>query len=238
MRLANWIAGLAGLATVSIAPAQTPPATPTPAPTVSQVQVVPPALEPENSWHLDLSTGGRVTVQLRPDAAPQHVERIKTLTRQGFYDGLAFHRVIEGFMAQGGDPTGTGSGGSDLPDLPAEFNTLPHVRGAAAMARTAEPNSANSQFFLMLAPRLTLDGDYTVFGRVISGMSHVDAIARGEPPVVPSRIVRASIGSDNVPELPAEVLIAAGQPPAPKPAAAETPEQSAVEAAADASAPQ
>lgn len=181
----------------------------------------PPPLQPDNAWHLDLSTGGRVTVQLRPDVAPNHVERIRTLTRMGFYDGLAFHRVIDGFMAQSGDPAGTGAGGSELPDLAAEFNGLPHMRGAVAMARTDEPNSANSQFYIMLAPGFRLDGYYTVFGRVVAGMSFVDAIERGAPPVNPSRIVRASIGSDNVPALSAEELRAAAQParpPAPVPA--------------------
>lgn len=160
--------------------------------------VPPPAPDPENTLFLDLSTGGRVTIQLRPDMAPNHVERIKTLTRKGFYNGLVFHRVIESFMAQGGDPTGDGSGGSELPDLAAEFNALPHVRGAVAAARTEEPNTANSQFFIMLAPRLTLDGKYTVFGRVTGGMSYVDAITRGEPPADPSRILSASIAADNV----------------------------------------
>jgi peptidylprolyl isomerase len=175
----------------------------------------PPPLQPENAWHLDLSTGGRVTVQLRPDVAPGHVERIRTLTRMGFYDGIAFHRVIEGFMAQGGDPTGTGAGGSPLPDLSAEFNGLPHLRGSVAMARTQQPDSANSQFYIMFAPRFGLDRQYTVFGRVVSGMPFVDAIERGEPPAAPSRIVRASIGADNVPPLTAEQLRAAAARPAP-----------------------
>ena len=140
----------------------------------------PPPLTPENTLYLDLSSGGKVAIQLRPDVAPRHVERVKTLARRGFYDGLTFHRVIEGFMAQGGDPKGTGEGGSDLPDLPAEFNALPHVRGAVSMARAADPNSANSQFFIMFAPRMSLDGKYTVFGRVVGGMQYVDAITRGE----------------------------------------------------------
>ena len=165
----------------------------------------------ENLWLLDLSTGGRVTIWLRPDVAPNHVDRIKTLTRQGFYDGTAFHRVIEGFMAQGGDPAGNGTGGSDLPDLEAEFNYLPHVRGAVSMARqgaadgappeavTAAENSANSQFFIMLVPRLSLDRDYTVFGRVIDGMEYVDAIQRGQPPANPTRIVHAHIAADGPP---------------------------------------
>jgi peptidylprolyl isomerase len=169
-----------------------------------------PLFDPENLLHLDLSTGGRVTILLRPQAAPQHVERIKTLTRQGFYNGILFHRVIDGFMAQTGDPKGTGQGGSDLPDLKAEFNDLPHVRGAVSMARTQEPDSANSQFFIMFQPLLRLDRTYTVFGRVISGMQWVDAIERGEPPANPSRILQASIAADNKPPPPF---------PAPKPVA-------------------
>lgn len=153
----------------------------------------------ENILHLDLSTGGRVTIKLFPDMAPNHVERIKTLTRQGFYDGIIFHRVIEGFMAQTGDPTGTGTGSSDLPDLKAEFGQFPHVRGVVSMARASSEDSANSQFFIVFYPRFSLDGKYTVFGRVTSGMEHVDAIKRGEPPVNPSRILQASIAADNKP---------------------------------------
>ena len=163
-----------------------------------------PALTPENTPYLDLSTGGKVAIQLRPDVAPAHVERVKALVRRGFYDGLNFHRVIEGFMAQGGDPQGTGEGGSDLPDLKAEFNGLPHVRGAVAMARAASPDSANSQFFIMFAPRMSLDGKYTVFGRVVGGMQHVDAIKRGDGEngavtLDPSRIVKATIAGDVLP---------------------------------------
>lgn len=154
-------------------------------------------LEPENTLYLDLSTGGRVTIKLFPDVAPEHVERIKTLTRQGFYNGIIFHRVIEGFMAQTGDPTGTGQGDSELPDLKAEFNKTPHLRGTVSMARTNDPDSANSQFFICFQPRFSLDNKYTVFGRVVSGMEYVDAIARGEPPAQPDRIVRASIAADN-----------------------------------------
>ncbi|MGL6042966.1 MAG: peptidylprolyl isomerase, partial [Sandaracinobacteroides sp.] len=115
-----------------------------------------PALDPENLLHLDRSTGGRVTLMLRPAAAPEHVQRVKTLVREGFYNGLVFHRVIDGFMAQTGDPTGTGQSGSKLPDLKAEFNESPHVRGAVSMARTNEPDSANSQFFIMFQPLLRL----------------------------------------------------------------------------------
>jgi peptidylprolyl isomerase len=159
----------------------------------------PDSSDKENLLLLDLSTGGRVTILLRPDAAPGHVERIKTLVRRGFYDGIVFHRVIEGFMAQTGDPTGTGEGGSDLPDLKAEFNNLPHMRGAVSMARTQEEDSANSQFFITFQPVLRLDRQYTIFGRVISGMEWVDAIPRGEPPREPARILQASIAADNKP---------------------------------------
>ena len=151
-----------------------------------------------NVWVLDLSTGGRVEILLRPDKAPQHVARIKELTGQGFYNGLIFHRVIDGFMAQGGDPSGTGQGGSTLADLPAEFNDLPHLRGTVSMARTQEPNTANSQFFVMFMPNFSLDRNYTAFGRVISGMSSVDALAKGEPPAQPSWVVRASMKADGV----------------------------------------
>jgi len=159
----------------------------------------PPVTDRSNLWMLDLSTGGRVTVWLRPDVAPKMVERIKTLTRQRFYDGLNFHRVIDGFMAQGGDPKGDGTGGSPLPDVPKEFNYLPHVRGAVSAARAEDENSANSQFFIVFQPRLNLDKKYTVFGRVIDGMQWVDAVERGEPPAAPTRIVRAYIASDNPP---------------------------------------
>ncbi|HEY0270709.1 MAG TPA: peptidylprolyl isomerase [Sphingomonas sp.] len=157
---------------------------------------LPPPVTAENTWDLDLSDGGRVVVQLRPDKAPKMVERIKTLTRQGFYNGLTFHRVIDGFMAQGGDPKGTGEGGSTLPDVPAEFNDLPHVRGAVAAARASDENSANSQFYIMFMPNLKLDRHYTVFGRVLSGMQYVDAIQRGEPPASATRVLRATIGDD------------------------------------------
>jgi peptidylprolyl isomerase len=160
----------------------------------------------ENIWLLDLSTGGRVTIQLRPDMAPNMVERIKTLTRRHFYDGLTFHRANdqpEG-MAQGGDPKGNGTGESDLPDVPAEFNRLPHVRGAVSAARTQDVNSANSQFFIMFAPHLSFDGKYTVFGRVIDGMQWVDLIERGEPPANPTRILHAYIAADSSPPYQAE----------------------------------
>jgi peptidylprolyl isomerase len=177
-------------------------------PPPAAVAPVAPALTPENTWVLDLTNGGRVRIQLRPDVAPRHVERIKTLTRRGFYNGLSFHRVIEGFMAQSGDPNGNGLGESDLPDLAAEFNALPHLRGAVAMARASDPNSANSQFYIMYVPRFSMDGDYTVFGRVVQGMDVIDRIQRGEPPAQPTRIVRASIGSDNAPIPTAEEVAA------------------------------
>jgi peptidylprolyl isomerase len=169
-------------------------------PAVAQT-VTPAAVAPdlENVLVLDLSTGGRVTIQMYPTDAPAHVERIKTLTRQGFYNGIVFHRVIDGFMAQTGDPTGTGQGGSELPDLKAEFNRIPHLRGTVSMARTNEPDTANSQFFICFQPRFNLDNKYTVFGRVTSGMQFVDAIERGEPPLNPSKVLQASIAADNVP---------------------------------------
>jgi cyclophilin family peptidyl-prolyl cis-trans isomerase len=157
------------------------------------------SVDPENIWVLDLSNGQRVKARLMPEWAPNHVERIKTLTRRGFYDGVIFHRVIEGFMAQGGDPTGTGQGGSDLPDLKAEFNPMPHVRGTLSMARANEEDSANSQFFIVFYPRFSLDKRYTNFGRVIDNIDGVDAIVRGEPPQNPTRIVKASLAIDNVP---------------------------------------
>ena len=157
------------------------------------------SVDRENLLYLDLSNGGRVAIRLMPEWAPAHIERIKTLVRQGFYDGIIFHRVIDGFMAQTGDPTGTGQGGSTLPDLNAEFNTVPHMRGSVSMARTNEPNSANSQFFIVFYPRFALDKRYTNFGRVIAGMDNVDAIVRGEPPANPTKVVQASIAADNKP---------------------------------------
>jgi peptidylprolyl isomerase len=141
----------------------------------------------------NLSSGGDVVIKLRPDLAPGHVERIKTLTESGFYDGVLFHRVIPGFMAQGGDPTGRGTGGSDLPNLKAEFSREPHVRGTCSMARTPDPNSANSQFFICFDDAGFLDGQYTVWGEVESGMEHVDALPKGEPPADPGKIVKAEI---------------------------------------------
>lgn len=161
-----------------------------------------PARDPENTLFMDLKDG-RVVIELRPDIAPKHVEQIKTLVRRGFYDGTPFHRVIEGFMAQGGDPTGTGTGGSDLPNVPAEFSTSARfLRGTVGMARSQNPNSANSQFFIMFAPGPFLDGQYTIWGRVVQGMEFVDTIKRGDrnrngvvaPP--PDRIVRMRVAAD------------------------------------------
>ncbi|WP_121114876.1 peptidylprolyl isomerase [Croceibacterium ferulae] len=134
-----------------------------------------------------------VVIKLRPDLAPGHVERITELVNDGFYDGVVFHRVIDGFMAQGGDPSGTGMGGSDKPDLKAEFNAEPHVRGVCSMARTSAPNSANSQFFICLDDARFLDKQYTVWGQVESGMENVDALPKGEPPRNPGKIVKATI---------------------------------------------
>jgi cyclophilin family peptidyl-prolyl cis-trans isomerase len=152
-----------------------------------------------NVLYIDLSSGGRVAIRLMPEWAPGHVERIKTLVAEHFYDGIVFHRVIDGFMAQTGDPTGTGGGGSKLPDLKAEFNAMPHLRGTLSMARTDQPDTANSQFFIVFYPRFALDRKYTVFGRVIGGMAYADAIERGEPPASPTKIVRAFLGSDGAP---------------------------------------
>jgi peptidylprolyl isomerase len=136
---------------------------------------------------------GEVTIRLRPDLAPGHVARIKELASEGFYDGVVFHRVINGFMAQGGDPTGTGGGGSNKPNLPAEFSSAPHARGVCSMARTSNPNSANSQFFICLADSRFLDNQYTVWGEVTSGMEHVDALPKGEPPRAPGKIVSMKV---------------------------------------------
>ncbi|WP_303783606.1 peptidylprolyl isomerase [Sandarakinorhabdus limnophila] len=142
---------------------------------------------------LTLDSGGDVVIKLRSDVAPGHVERITTLARQGFYNGVKFHRVIPGFMAQGGCPKGTGTGGSDLPDLKAEFNDVPHVRGVCSMARTSAPHSANSQFFICFDDARFLDRQYTVWGEVTSGMEFVDALPKGEPPRAPGSIVKATV---------------------------------------------
>ena len=169
------------------------------------------AADPANHLKIELSSGGTVEVLLRPDLAPNHVRRIQTLATTGFYNGTIFHRVIPGFMAQGGDPSGTGSGDSPLPNLEAEFNNLPHMRGVLSMARAEDPNSANSQFFIMLAPTMTLDHKYTALGRVISGMQFVDQIAPGEPPPQPTKIVRAWLDGP-MPPAPANDPAAAAVP--------------------------
>ena len=142
---------------------------------------------------LSLDSGGDVVIRLRPDLAPQHVARISELASEGFYDDVIFHRVIPGFMAQGGDPTGSGMGGSDKEDLPAEFSSEPHVRGTASMARASDPDSANSQFFICFEDSGFLDGQYTVWGEVTEGMEHVDNLPKGEPPREPGRIVKATL---------------------------------------------
>ena len=152
------------------------------------------ALDPENTLYLQLKDG-RVVIELRPDLAPNHVARIKELARQGFYDGVVFHRVIEGFMAQTGDPTGTGRGGSGK-TLVAEFSREPFVRGTVGMARSSNPHSGDSQFFIMFQPNPGLNGQYTVWGRVTSGMAAVDRIVRGEPPRDPDRIIRLRVAAD------------------------------------------
>ena len=187
------IAGVVMVASPAVAKSKAPIATP--ATTLPTVVDTDPTHTPEDVLLLDLSNGGSVAIRLMPTWAPAHVERIKTLTGQGFYDGLIFHRVIEGFMAQTGDPTGTGSGGSKLPDLKAEFNAMPHLRGTVSAARTSNPDSGNSQFFIVFYPRFSLDRKYTVFGRVISGMEVVDRIERGEPPANPTRILRAHMSA-------------------------------------------
>jgi peptidylprolyl isomerase len=150
----------------------------------------------ENTLILETSKG-TVTIQLRPDLAPNHVDRIKTLAREGFYDGIVFHRVIEGFMAQCGCPQGTGMGGSDKPNLKAEFNAEPHVRGTCSMARTNQPNTANSQFFICFNDASFLDGQYTVWGQVTEGMDAIDALKRGEPVQDPDRIVSMRVAADS-----------------------------------------
>jgi cyclophilin family peptidyl-prolyl cis-trans isomerase len=169
-----------------------------PAPVAPMPSILAPpeiAANKANHLFLELSTGGTVEIVLRPDLAPHHIERIQTLVRRGFYNGLTFHRVIPGFMAQGGDPKGTGAGGSDLPDLKAEFTAVPFLRGTLGAARTNSPDTANSQFFIMYAPHPELDNNYTVMGRVVAGMDAVETIAVGEPPAEPTKIVRAYLGS-------------------------------------------
>jgi peptidylprolyl isomerase len=151
--------------------------------------------DPENTLVIE-TTKGRVVIEMRPDLAPGHVERIKTLARRGFYDGIVFHRVIEDFMAQTGCPHGRGTGGSDLPNLKAEFNDEPHVRGVCSMARSSMPNSANSQFFICFDDATFLDRQYTVWGKVIEGMENVDKINRGEPPRQPDKMISVKVAAD------------------------------------------
>lgn len=151
--------------------------------------------DPENTLLME-TTKGDVVIKLRPDLAPKHVERIKELAREGFYDGVIFHRVIEGFMAQGGDPDGTGMGGSSKPDLPAEFSSEPHVRGICSMARSQMPNSANSQFFIVFGDAAFLDNQYTVWGAVVEGMDNVDKFKRGEPVQDPDKMISVKVAAD------------------------------------------
>ena len=152
-------------------------------------------LDPENTLYLE-TKHGRVVIKLRPDLAPKHVERIKKLTREKFYDGIVFHRVIEGFMAQTGDPLGNGTGGSKYPDVEAEFNHMPFIRGTVGAARSQAPNSANSQFFICFGDAQFLNRQYTAWGEVVEGMEVVDKIKRGEPPTNPDKIIRMRIAAD------------------------------------------
>ena len=167
---------------------------PVPAPMPSIIAPAQIAANKANHLFIQLSSGGTVEIVLRPYLAPHHVERIQTLVRRGFYDGLTFHRVIPDFMAQGGDPKGSGEGGSDLPDLKAEFTAVPFMRGTFGAARANSPDSANSQFFVMYARHPELDESYTVMGRVVAGMDAADGIAPGEPPPQPTKIVHAYLG--------------------------------------------
>jgi cyclophilin family peptidyl-prolyl cis-trans isomerase len=178
------------IAALLIAGAPAPVAAP--APSIAAPPEI--AANPADHLFLELSNGGTVEIVLRPDLAPHHIDRIQTLVRRGFYNGLTFHRVVPGFMAQGGDPKGTGEGGSDLPDLKAEFTSVPFLRGTVGAARTDNPDTANSQFFIMFVPNPNLDNNYTVIGRVVKGMDAVDNIAPGEPPDNPTKIVRAYLG--------------------------------------------
>jgi peptidylprolyl isomerase len=153
------------------------------------------APDPQNTLIIELKTG-KVVIELRPDLAPGHVERVKALAREGFYNGVVFHRVIPGFMAQTGDPTGTGTGGSKLPDLKAEFTPTAFERGTVGAARTSDPDTANSQFFICFTHTPSLNGQYTVWGRVVDGMAHVDKIAQGEPPPVPDKMLKVYVLAD------------------------------------------
>lgn len=189
---------LVSIAAVALIAAKPAPEAPAPAAAPAPGIIPPPevANNPENRLTLQLSNGGTVVILMRPDIAPLHVERMRTLVRNGFYDGLTFHRVIPGFMAQGGDPKGTGEGGSTLPDVKAEFSSVPFMRGSLGAARSDQSvDSANSQFFITFGPNAMLDHHYTVYGRVIQGMDVVDKIAPGEPPAEPTKIVHAKIGN-------------------------------------------
>ncbi|MEM7679786.1 MAG: peptidylprolyl isomerase [Pseudomonadota bacterium] len=189
------------------------------------------AADPENTAYIKLSTGGTITWEFLPDIAPDHVARIKQLARDGFYNGIVFHRVIDGFMAQTGDPTGTGMGGSDLPDLNAEFSDYAYKRGTVGMARTQDPNSANSQFFICFTDSGCgfLTGQYTVFAQVTEGMEEVDKIARGEPPASPDKIESFTIASDLKPAGEAAPSEAAEEVPTEKTAPAEAEEEAPAE---------
>ena len=205
-----------------LAAAAPPPVVVPPLPSIAAPAQI--AADPANKLSLELSNGGTVVIQMRPDLAPNHVQRIQTLVRQGFYNGLPFHRVIPGFMAQGGDPKGNGGGGSSLPDLKAEFSTMPVFRGTVAAARTDKPDTANSQFFIMFAPMVSIEGEYTVWGRVIADMDAVDRIAVGEPPEHPTKMVRAYLGDSVAPAASATAPVAGPAPtPSPAPAPASTP---------------
>jgi len=178
--------------------------------------------DPENTLLLQLKDG-TVVIELKPDVAPNHVKRIKELTRKGFYDGIVFHRVIDGFMAQTGDPTGTGAGGSDLPDLKAEFNSTKHLTGTLSMARAGSPDSANSQFFICFKPSSFLDGQYTAFGQVVSGMEFVNSIKKGDSAnngsvANPDKIISLKVAADV-----AKAAVPAAATPVAKPAAIAVP---------------
>ena len=192
MKQALFALPLVAFALIAAKPVPVPPPLPS---IVAPAEI---AANKANHLFIQLSTGGTVEILLRPDLAPNHIQRIQTLVRRGFYNGLNFHRVMPGFMAQGGDPKGTGEGGSELPDLKAEFTEVPFMRGTVGAARTTNPDTANSQFFIMFAPHPELDGGYTVMGRVVAGMDAVDAIAPGEPPSEPTKIVRAYLGDQGV----------------------------------------
>ncbi len=193
-----FLAALAmGAATVSVRAQDAKPA-----PDATDIpEIAPPPLDPKNTVYLDLPYG-RVVIRLRPDLAPKMVERVKQLCHDHFYDGTPFHRVIDGFMAQGGDPTGTGEGGSKYPNVPAEFTETAHfLRGTVGAARAADPDSGNSQFFIMFGPKDSLDGNYTIWGNVVSGMQYVDMIKKGDPDDngkvgTPDRIVKMRLASD------------------------------------------